>query len=195
LTLYLSPRKFVIDAIEVHPEFATYDFAPEISLAGSSTVALAVGGVYVETGVTASDEADGNITGSIQTTGTVNTNVIGTYTLTYSVADTANQTTQETRDVIIEDASIPIITLNGSSVINLITGSVFSDPGFSTNDDIDGDTSSNINVNGSVDTSMAATYNLTYSVSDAAGNAATEVERTVIVTDIDSNGVSEWYHY
>ena len=51
-------------------------------------------------------------------------------------------------------------------------------------DDIDGDISSLITVGGdTVDTSTVGTYNITYNVSDSAGNAAAEVTRTVNVNE------------
>ncbi|MGE5456089.1 MAG: immunoglobulin-like domain-containing protein [Ignavibacteriales bacterium] len=55
---------------------------------------------YTDTGVTASDNIDGNITSSIITTGTVNTAVVGTYTLTYNVSDASgNVAVAKTRTV------------------------------------------------------------------------------------------------
>ena len=47
----------------------------------------------------------------------------------------------------------------------------------------DGDLTSSIVVSGSVDTSTIGTYTLTYNVSDASGNAAVPVTRTVNVVD------------
>ena len=46
---------------------------------------------------------------------------------------------------------------------------------------MDGDLTSKIVVTGAVDTSTAGTYTLKYDVSDAAGNAAESVSRTVVV--------------
>jgi hypothetical protein len=49
---------------------------------------------------------------------------------------------------------------------------------------VDGDISGSVVVGGdTVDTSTAGTYVITYDVSDAAGNPAQEVTRTVIVRD------------
>jgi hypothetical protein len=44
----------------------------------------------------------------------------------------------------------------------------------------------NITATSTVDTSVAGTYTVTYTVSDAAGNAATPVVRTVNVTDTEA---------
>lgn len=74
--------------------------APTITLSGTSPVDVTVGNSYTDAGATASDNVDGNITGDIVTVNPVNTNVIGTYTITYNVSDTAgNAAIQVTRTV------------------------------------------------------------------------------------------------
>jgi hypothetical protein len=80
------------------------------------------------------------------------------------------------------DTTPPVITLNGAATIDLTVGDTFTDPGATANDDVDGDLTNDIAVGGdAVDTNTAGTYVITYNVSDAAGNAATEVTRTVNV--------------
>ena len=79
------------------------------------------------------------------------------------------------------DTTPPVITLTGSSTINLTVGDTFTDPGATATDDVDGNITSSISISGSVDTSTAGTYTISYNVSDTAGNAATEAQRTVIV--------------
>ena len=75
-----------------------------------------------------------------------------------------------------------MITLTGSSTINLTVGDTFTDPGATATDGVDGDLTSSITTSGSVDTSTAGIYTISYSVTDAAGNVATVVQRTVIVS-------------
>lgn len=58
-------------------------------------------------GVTASDEEDGDITGSITVDGTVDTNTPGTYTLVYSVQDTDGMTDAKNRTVTVQAAPEP----------------------------------------------------------------------------------------
>ena len=74
-----------------------------------------------------------------------------------------------------------MITLTGSSTININVGDTWTEPGATASDNVDGNITSSISISGSVDTSTAGTYTISYNVSDAAGNAATEVQRTVIV--------------
>jgi hypothetical protein len=171
--------------------------APVITLVGSSTIDLNVGGTYAEQGATATDDIDGNLTSSIVTTGTVNTNVAGAYFVNYNVSDAAgNAATQVTRTVnVIADTTAPIITLVGSITLNLNVGDTYSEQGATATDNIDGNLTSSIVTTGTVNTNVAGAYFVNYNVSDAAGNAATQVTRTINVSELSSGcsgGVSSY---
>jgi hypothetical protein len=78
------------------------------------------------------------------------------------------------------DTTLPIITLLGANPMDLIQGAAYVEPGFTAMDNVDGNITLNVIVAGMVDSNLVGTYTLTYSVSDAAGNAAS-VTRTVNV--------------
>jgi len=63
--------------------------APVITLNGLSVVEIIQGGNYIDAGATASDNADGDLTANIIIGGAVDTNTVGTYTITYNVSDSA----------------------------------------------------------------------------------------------------------
>ncbi|WP_421804330.1 immunoglobulin-like domain-containing protein [Flagellimonas sp.] len=87
----------------------------------------------------------------------------------------------------VEDTTPPVITLNGDATVDLNVGDSYTEAGATATDDNDGDISGNIVVGGdTVDVNTAGTYVITYNVSDAAGNAANEVTRTVNVIDSGS---------
>ena len=88
-----------------------------------------------------------------------------------------------TRSFNILDATAPVIVLNGSATMTIAQDSNYSDTGAMASDNVDGDLSAGIVTSGSVDTATVGIYTLRYNVSDAAGNAAVEVTRTVTVTD------------
>jgi len=94
--------------------------APVITLVGSPTVTVILNSAYTDAGATATDNVDGNITSSITVSGTVNTNLKGTYTLTYSVKDAAGNTGTATRTVkVVNSADY----LNGGyTVTDIVTG-------------------------------------------------------------------------
>ena len=165
---------------------------PVITLLGDPSVTLTVGETYLDDGATASDDTDGNLTTSIVTVNGVDTSAAGTYTVTYNVSDAAgNAATQVNRTVVVEaaapsDTTAPVITLLGDASVTLTVGETYLDDGATASDDTDGDlTTSIVTVNG-VDTSAAGSYTVTYNVSDAAGNAATQVSRTVVVEAAES---------
>jgi hypothetical protein len=103
--------------------------------------------------------------------------------LTYNVSDSSgNAATPVIRTVTVPaDTTKPVITLIGSAAMTALRGSTFVDPGATAQDDYDGNLTAKIVKSGSVNTSVAGSYMLTYNVSDSSGNAATPVIRTVTV--------------
>ena len=104
-----------------------------------------------------------------------------------------------------EDTTAPVITLLGATTSSLLVGDTYTDPGATALDNVDGDITGNIVVAGDVvNTAIEGTYVVTYNVSDAAGNQATQLTRTVTVDvitaatrvarllyDFDNNGIFE----
>lgn len=100
---------------------------------------------------------------------------------------------QDTCDQCKADSVLPVITLNGASTINLRVGEVYTELGATATDDIDGDITAKIITTitgGSVNTSVAGTYTITYTVSDTAGNVATAT-RTVTITEAPATTVPD----
>lgn len=63
--------------------------APELTLLGESTMKVIARSEFVDPGVKATDERDGDVTPQVQITGEVDVNWCGSYTITYSVSDAA----------------------------------------------------------------------------------------------------------
>ena len=83
-------------------------------MSGSSAVTHEAATAYSDAGATWTDALDGN--GFISANGSVNVSVPGVYTLTYFKSDTAgNAASQVTRTVTVQDTTVPVITLTGSS--------------------------------------------------------------------------------
>lgn len=173
---------------------------PVITLQGVNPVSIPQGSVYTDKGATAIDDVDGAVT--VSTSGTVNTEDVGTYTITYNAEDDAGNSTSKTRVVNITtpdtttpdetsdsvavntDNTAPVITLNGSSTITLELGSSYEDAGALATDDVDETVT--VTVTGAVDTSTAGEYVITYSAVDSAGNTVVE-QRTVIVEAVEAH--------
>jgi len=169
---------------------------PVITLVGSNPQTITVGTSYTELGATAMDNVDGNLSGNITIDVDVNTTLIGSYSVTYNVSDAAGNTAiQMTRTVnvisiIVNDNDAPVITLSGADPQEITAGDFYVELGATAIDTVDGNLSNNIMIDVSeVDATRAGPYNVTYRVSDAAGNVAQKV-RSVNVVAVVGNEVS-----
>lgn len=79
------------------------------------------------------------------------------------------------------DVHAPSISLVGESEVTLLQDQPYSDAGALASDDVDGDLTTNLDIINLVNPSKVGRYTVTYRVSDAAGNAAVPVSRTVNV--------------
>ncbi|NBT49194.1 MAG: DUF5011 domain-containing protein, partial [Actinobacteria bacterium] len=92
-----------------------------------------------------------------------------------------------------QDTQSPVINLVGANPMDIYKGSAFTDPGATVTDNVDA--ARTITGSGSVDTATVGIYTLTYTATDAAGNLALPVTRTVNVVldpsgDEDGDGIS-----
>ncbi|KRW57077.1 chitinase [Aeromonas allosaccharophila] len=140
-------------------------------------------------GVTANDKEDGDLTGQIQVEGSVDSQRIGLYPLTYKVSDRDNNVTEQVRSVEVYSMK-PVFS--GVTDTTLELGTPF-DPmtGVSAHDEEDGDLTAQIKVNGSVDSNKVGRYTLTYQVSDSAGQLVTQ-QRNVTVKEQGAICENSW---
>ncbi|WGX77601.1 DUF5011 domain-containing protein (plasmid) [Paraclostridium bifermentans] len=141
------------------------------------------------TGVTATDEEDGNITKYIKVIeNTVNTNKAGVYKVVYAVTDSNGATTTKSIAVIVKSDDKPVIS--GADNASIKEGTPFdSMKGVTATDKEDGNITKHIKVAGSVDTNKPGTYELTYTVTDKNRNSTT-VKRTITVNPKDPGTVN-----
>jgi len=99
--------------------------------------------------------------------------VVSTDTTSYSFAHTITNI----------DRTSPVITLFGSATETIVEEGTYTDAGAKASDNYDGEISSSIITESNVNTLIPGTYTVTYNVPDQAGNAATQVERQVVVTN------------
>ena len=74
---------------------------PTISLKGNNPDTLVINTSYVDPGAKAIDDVDDDISSKIVRTGSIDSSVIGSYVLTYTVSDLAGNTASKTRTVIV----------------------------------------------------------------------------------------------
>ena len=165
------------------------DTLPVITLLGEATVTLEIGTTYTDAGATANDNYDGDMTDTIVIINNVDSAVVGTYAVTYNVSDANGNAAEEvTRTVNVVDTTVPVITLLGEVTVTLEVGTSYTDAGATASDNYDGDITASIATINNADTSTVGSYTVTYNVSDANGNNAVQVTRTVNVVDIN-NGI------
>ena len=140
-------------------------------------------------GVSANDKEDGDLTGQIQVEGSVDSQRIGLYPLTYKVSDRDNNVTEQVRTIEVYSMK-PVFS--GVTDTTLELGTAF-DPmaGVSAHDEEDGDLTAKIKVSGSVDSSKVGRDTLTYQVSDSAGQQVTQ-QRNVTVREQGAVCENSW---
>ncbi|WP_243228577.1 immunoglobulin-like domain-containing protein [Microbacterium sp. CIAB417] len=97
-----SPVNSVVDEVTLVRDDVT---APEITLPDSNEVEQGTAFDPLD-GVTATDDRDGDLTASIEVTGSVDVDALGAYELVYTVSDAAGNETSITRTVTVVPASV-----------------------------------------------------------------------------------------
>ncbi|HOH50472.1 MAG TPA: DUF5011 domain-containing protein, partial [Candidatus Hydrogenedentes bacterium] len=160
------------------------NFLPVITILGDNPATVQCPAGYSDAGATAEDAESGTLT-AVPSGLPINTGVPGTYFVTYTASDPVtliNVTAQRQVDVV--DTVAPVITLQGATTIGVALGGTYGEPGYSASDACAGDLTGAVLVGGdTVDTGVAATYVVTYDVSDGY-NDAVQRTRTVIVADL-----------
>ena len=146
---------------------------PVITILGDNPATVELGSSYTDAGAT----SDGGET--VSTSGSVDTNTVGSYDITYSATDAAGNTSTATRIVNVVDTTAPVVTLTGPATVTVELGGTYTELGATATD-----ASGTVTVvtSGTVDTDTVGSYTVTYSSTDASGNVGTAT-RTVNVVD------------
>jgi len=78
------------------------------------------------------------------------------------------------------DLTDPVITLIGDATVTVAVGGTYTEQGATASDTKDGDVTEYLVITGTVDTSTAGTYQIEYTVEDAAGNIGKKVRNVVV---------------
>ena len=150
--------------------------APKIALITDPDHYTIPGQEYQEEGFTATDNYDGDITDRVER------KVDGSVVI-YTVEDSSGNRTEFRRAIVYRDPEGPTLVLKGDATITINAGATWTEPGYTSTDNVDGDLTKQVVISGKVQNHIAGTYELTYSVTDSFGNVAT-TKRTVIVKAI-----------
>jgi hypothetical protein len=139
-------------------------------------------GEYVEPGATAADTCDPNALHVTIGGDDVDTSTPGTYTVTYTATDLCGNVGMMERTIEVVDTTAPEVLLNGDELLTLECSiDMYVEMGATATDACDPNVA--VEIGGDeVDTTTPGTYIVTYTATDAEGNAG-EVTRTVEVVD------------
>lgn len=160
--------------------------APTISYKKESTVTVDYGSQFSYSDyIKVTDNFDKKVT-SIDVDGTVDTKKVGETTLEITATDSSGNQSQKSLKVKVEDLSAPKISLSKSSV-QITKGKSFNAKNYleSATDNKDGNITSKVKVNSSVNTDKAGKYTVTYSVTDEAGNSSSKSLKVTVVNPDD----------
>lgn len=146
---------------------------PVILLQADPPEMLQPGVIYRESGFVASDNYDGDITYRV-----VRTHEEGR--ITYAVTDSSGNPATVIREVPNHDPVPPEITLEGGTEYIVPVGTQFKEPGYTATDNMDGNLTRWVSVEGEVNWLVPGVYPVTYTVTDGYENT-TSVTRNVIM--------------
>ncbi len=186
---------------------------PIIDIKGLNPYCVELGTTYIEPGVEAKDNVDGNISEKIIVDSKIKENISGTYRVIYWVTDVSGNKATAYRSVIVKDScqpkkeelptkisneeygettkrinTKPQITLLGDTSITIKVGEEYSDLGAYASDKEDGDLTQKIRIDSTkVKNNKGGIYNVYYEVED---NQGLKGKAKRIVNVIDSNAIS-----
>lgn len=170
---YFSNFLWLNNSLQV--TYPCVDTIPPVITLFNGVVCVDSFGNYTDVGFSATDNVDGDISANVVVS-LVDDNLV------YTVSDTAGNLTTALRPVVFTNTISPTIELIGDNPVHVPFNEAYVDAGFVATDDIDGDITSRVSVNGIIDTSVSGKNTILYEVLDSSGNR-TSVERTVIVDE------------
>ncbi|MEG1495116.1 MAG: DUF5011 domain-containing protein, partial [Bacilli bacterium] len=156
---------------------------PVIKLAGPASINLNYLETYQEAGFKATDEKGIDITNQVVVVNNVNTAVLGTYNISYTVTRSDGLKIEVIREVRVIDNTAPSLKLNGDSQVTIrFNKDTYQELGALASDNYDHILTNKIVKTGFLDEKKIGTYYLTYQVSDSSHNKTT-ITRIVKVID------------
>ncbi|MFA6259848.1 MAG: immunoglobulin-like domain-containing protein [Bacteroidia bacterium] len=155
---------------------------PKLTLIGSDSVTLEVFSDFNEPGYSAYSNLNVDITAQVQRTGTVDSRIIGNYTLIYSITDAYGIKAEKKRVVMVVDTQKPVITsFNGRDTVVHQIGTAFDDGKYVQVTDNYWNTILPVRISGSINSNKVGSYTLYYRNTDGSGNISDEFVLTVEV--------------
>lgn len=180
-------------------KLANDNMPPVIQLVGTDTVRVertaTAGACYAEVAsktYKGIDGTEGDLTSKIVMSSDLDCKTAGVYTIQFDLTDASGNKAQTRYRtvVVVLDKTGPKLTLQGKDTINIEQCGTYNEAGATAIDNVDGDLTSAIKINGKVDPSTVGDYKLVYTVKDAQSNYSS-ITRVVRVRDTKKPGI---YH-
>lgn len=153
-------------------------FFINIILIGDNSLIINYGEQYSESGYRAKI-FDRNITDKVKITNNIEED-IGKYQVVYSYKFLF-YTIKKVRTIEVRDIQKPKIELIGGKTYETTLNEKYEEPGYSANDNKDGDVTNNVVVSGIVDNTVLGEYPITYEIIDSSGNKSTQIRTVKVV--------------
>jgi len=187
------------------PPITTQDDActtsPVITLNGFMELKLTAGDSYEETGYTAFDCHEKDITGNVDVVGSINMSIPDIYVLSYNVTDDYGNTAKATRLITVESEQEelvpPTIKIVGSDTIllHLNSGTPYVEQGAKATDSDGKDISKNVEIIGEPDRYNEGVYQILYRVTGKNGIVATTTRNVLIIAPNSAVAVRTPYNF
>lgn len=155
---------------------------PKLTLIGNDTMSVEVYSDFTEPGYSAYSNLNIDITAQVQRTGTVDTRIVGNYTLEYSITDAYGMKAEKKRLVQVVDIQKPVVSsFSGKDTVVHQIGTAFDDGKYVQVTDNYWNNMLPVRISGSINSSKVGSYTLTYRNTDGSGNVSDEFVLTVEV--------------
>jgi PKD repeat protein len=157
---------------------------PFAALNGATTIYTEIHKPYVDPGISAIDNIEGNISHKYEVIGTVDTTKVGPNYLKYIVRDFYNNTCDTLRRTVfvVLNQTGPTLTLTPPTQVYVEVYNKYTEPGYVAKDNQGNIISNQVIINSNLDTAKLGNYTLYYTVVDAFGLGFV-AERAVTVGD------------
>lgn len=147
--------------------------SPEIQLKPAEDLPPGPEGRFEEPGFTATDNYDGDISERV-------VRIESPGLVTYAVVDSSGNPAYVEREIPYYDTFPPEIILKDGADYTIMVGTRYEEPGYSAQDDLDGDVTDLLSVQGEVDWLTPGVYPIEYIVSDSCGNEARTTRKVCV---------------
>ncbi len=163
---------------------------PSLTLLGDNPLIVECNTLFIDPGIRAEDDCDGDLNSQVQVDSNVDISVLGEYSIQYTVSDLSNNTSRVMRTVQVVDRTPPVITVETPNPLTIYLHESFEPPQASAEDLCVGTVNVAVIFN-NVNPEVIGNYQVIYRASDNQGNNSEYVLEVIVVESQDGEGTAE----